>query len=268
VQDRKLRSAGLAAVGLIALIAISATECFDSTRPLGPTDHTFEVIQVFPHDMNAFTQGLVIDDGILYEGTGLYGQSSLRRVDLESGEVLDRINLDAAYFGEGITTFDDRIIQLTWREHKGFVYDQESFTPLEEFSYTTEGWGLTHDGTHLILSDGTNILYFLDPETFAVVSSVGVFDEGTPVTDLNELEYIHGEVYANVWEEDFIVRINPETGEVVGRIILDGLLESTGSSLGAGVLNGIAYDAEADRLFVTGKRWPSLFEIRLVPVEE
>ena len=235
-----------------------------SVGPSEPVDYTFEFVQEFPHDRGAFTQGLAIEDGVLYEGTGLFGGSSLRRVDLATGEVLQQVDLGAQYFGEGITVFGDRIIQLTWRNHKGFVYDLESFELLEEFSYTTEGWGLTHDGTNLVMSDGTNYLYFLDPVTFERHRSVPVFDGEEPVFQLNELECIDGYIFANVWKSDDIARIDPESGFVVDWIEIVGLLSDDDPRTSDMVLNGIAYDADADRLFVTGKLWPKLFEIQLV----
>ena len=227
--------------------------------------YTFEIIHAYPHDPEAFTQGLVYENGALYEGTGLYGQSSLRRVDLESGTVLQRHDLPAQYFGEGIAVFEGRIIQLTWKSHTGFVYAKDSFDLIAQFSYPTEGWGLTHDGERLIMSDGSSTLYFLDPESFTETGRLAVGERGVPVSDLNELEYIAGEIYANVWRTDRIARISPRTGEVTGWIDLTGLLDPETAGAEAGVLNGIAFDAENDRLFVTGKRWPSLFEIRLVP---
>jgi glutamine cyclotransferase len=226
---------------------------------------TYEVINTYPHDPNAFTQGLVYEDGVLYEGTGLKGRSSLRKVELETGEVLQRLDLAAQYFGEGITIWEDKIIQLTWQSHIGFVYDKESFELLREFSYPTEGWGITHDGTRLIMSDGTATLHFLDPETFVETGSVQVFDSNGPVVRLNELEYINGEVYANIWQTDRIARIDPDTGKVTGWIDLTGLLSVEDLRQSVDVLNGIAYDAEHDRLFVTGKLWHKLFEIELVP---
>ena len=222
--------------------------------------YTYDIVNTFPHDSYAFTQGLVFHDGSLYEGTGLRGRSSLRKVHLVSGSTLQSHILSGQYFGEGITIFDDKIIQLTWEAQKGFVYDLVTFRPLQEFTYPTEGWGITHDGTNLIMSDGTSTLHFLDPETFEEVDTIEVLDEGVPVRNLNELEYINGEIYANIWLDDFIARISPDTGKVAGWIDLTGILQN---DAGADVLNGIAYDAEGDRLFVTGKLWPKLFEITL-----
>lgn len=224
----------------------------------------YRVVRVYPHDRGAFTQGLVVDDGLLLEGTGIYGQSSLREVDLATGEVLRMIELPEQYFGEGITVLGGRVYQLTWREHTGFVYDRESFELLRAFDYPTEGWGLTHDGEKLIMSDGTPILHFLDPETLEEIGQVEVYDGKQPVTWLNELEYVQGEVFANVWQSDRIARIDPQTGLVVGWIDLTGLLSPADRTQPVDVLNGIAYDATNDRLFVTGKWWPKLFEIELL----
>ena len=228
---------------------------------------TYEVIHVFPHDPLAFTQGLIYVDGFLYESTGLYGQSSLRKVALETGEVLQQVDLGSEYFAEGLTAWEDTLIQLTWRKGIGFVYQREDFSLIDNFTYETEGWGLTHDGERLIMSDGTSKLYFLDPQTYQVTGSFNVTDQGEDITRLNELEYIRGEVFANIWQTDDIARIDPTTGDVLGWIDLSGLLPEDERTTETDVLNGIAYDAEQDRLFVTGKLWPKLFEIRLVPVQ-
>lgn len=224
-------------------------------------------MKTYPHDQQAFTQGLVYHQGFLYEGTGLRGRSSLRKVELETGKVLQIHQLPARYFGEGIVIWQDKIIQLTWTSQVGFVYDRETFEQIGEFNYPTEGWGITHDGEKLIMSDGTNTLYFLDPETFAEIGQVKVKYGNQPVNRLNELEYINGEVFANVWMTDWIVRIDPNTGQVVGAIDLTGLYYPDAQFKGNDVLNGIAYDPEGDRLFVTGKLWPNLYEIELVPKE-
>ena len=223
----------------------------------------YQIVNTYPHDENAFTQGLVYYDGDLYEGTGLRSRSSLRRVDLETGQVLQNLDLDNKYFGEGITLFEEQLIQLTWVSQIGFVYDRESFEKLQEFTYPTEGWGLTHDGENLIMSDGSNNLFFLDPETFEEVKRITVSDNGQPVEMLNELEYIKGEIYANVWMSERIVRIDPTTGQVLGWIDLSGLRNPALAGNRDAVLNGIAYDSEKDRLFVTGKLWPNLFEIAI-----
>jgi len=207
---------------------------------------------------------LVFEDGVLYEGTGLNGHSTLRRVKLETGEVLQIHELPAQFFGEGVTVYGNDIIQLTWQSHVGFVYDRDSFELLQEFNYSTQGWGITHDGERLIMSDGTATLYFLDPETFEEIGRVGVYDNDGSVNRLNELEYVQGEIYANVWQTNCIARIDPQTGQVVGWIELKGLLTPEDRSEPVDVLNGIAYDAENARLFVTGKLWPKLFEIELI----
>jgi glutamine cyclotransferase len=202
---------------------------------------------------------------MLYEGTGLYGRSWLRRTVLETGEVVQSYALPEQFFGEGIAIFQERIYQLTWKARKGFIYDLQSFDLLDEFSYPTEGWGLTDDGRHLIMSDGTSVLHFLDPTTLSEVRNVEVRDSSGPVWRLNELEYVHGEVLANVWQTDRIARIDPMDGRVTGWIDLGGLLPQADRTDGVDVLNGIAYDDQGERLFVTGKLWPKLFEIVLVP---
>jgi len=222
--------------------------------------YSYRVLHTYPHDPTAFTQGLVYTDGVLYEGTGMRGDSSLRKVDLETGAVLQQHDLPAQYFGEGIVVLTSTIIQLTWQEHVAFLYDRETFSQTGTFSYATEGWGLAYDGRQLIMSDGSATLFFRDPQTFDQIGQVQVLDGTTPVARLNELEYIAGEVYANVWLTDSIVRIDPATGQVAVRIDLTGLRPP-----GANVLNGIAYDALGERLFVTGKYWPYLYEIELVP---
>ena len=236
------------------------------TGETSPISYTYEVINVYPHDSNAFTQGLAIDEGVMYEGTGLTGESSLRRVDLETGDVLQIYELPSNLFGEGITVFDDKIIQLTWQSQIGFVYDKSSFDLLQNFSYSTQGWGITTDGTRLIMSDGSANLYFLNPETFEKTGQVEVHDGNTSVTKLNELEYINGEVYANVWLTDKIAIINPNTGQVTGWIDLTGIY-TPGTGDSNNVLNGIAYDSENSSLFVTGKRWSQLFEIKLIEAD-
>ena len=241
-------------------LAISTPTVASTTRV-----STYKLVNSYPHDPSAFTQGLVFEEGFIYEGTGVKGQSTLRKVDLQTGDVLLIHELPKKYFGEGITIYGDRIIQLTWRSNIGFVYDKESFRQIDEFSYPTEGWGITHDGDRLILSDGTATLYFMDPDSFEITGQIDVRDDDGPVALLNELEYILGEVYANVWQTDTIVRIDPQTGRVIGWIDLAGLLDSEESEEPVDVLNGIAYDPSDDRLFVTGKLWPSLFEIDVVP---
>ena len=225
---------------------------------------TVRIVGVFPHDPAAYTQGLVFEDGGFYEGTGLWGESIVRRVDLETGEVLQLHSLPPEYFGEGITVWEDRIIQLTWKSGQGFVYDRGSFELLDTFPYPTEGWGITHDGARLIMSDGTQTLYFWDPETLAEIGSVDVHAGAGPVTRLNELEYVQGMVLANIWQTDLIAVIDPSTGQVAAWIDLRGLLEPEDYAEPVDVLNGIAYDAGSERLFVTGKLWPKVFEIELI----
>lgn len=227
-----------------------------------PVYYTYNVVNTYPHDENAFTEGLVYENGSLYESTGRYGSSTLRRVNLETGEVLQLYTLPSMYFGEGIAIFEDKITQLTWTEHKGFVYDKDSFELLQEFNYSSQGWGITYDGNQLIMSNGSSTLTFLDPETFEKIGQVEVHDTA-PVTNINELEYVNGKIYANIWMEEKIAIINPQTGQVEGWIDLSGIQNHDVDN----VLNGIAYDAEGNRLFVTGKRWPHLFEIQLTPLE-
>ena len=226
---------------------------------------TYEVVETYPHDPGAFTQGLLIHEGTLYESTGLYGESSLRKVALETGEVLARVDLPPNTFGEGLTLWEDRLVQLTWRENTAFIYDLMEFSLLGTFAYPTEGWGLTHDGARLIMSDGSHRLYFIDPGDYQILGSIEVTDQDVPVERLNELEFIFGEVFANVWLTDEIVRIDPQTGEVLGWIDLAGILPDDLRTNTTDVLNGIAFDPGENRLFVTGKNWPLLFEIRLVP---
>jgi glutaminyl-peptide cyclotransferase len=225
---------------------------------------TYRVINTYPHDPGAFTQGLVYENGYFFEGTGLNGKSTLRKVELATGNVLQSRAIGDAYFGEGIAVFGDKIFQLTWQSHVGFVYDKLSFEPQGEFDYPTEGWGLTQDGQRLIMSDGTATLYFRDPQTFQEIEHIDVYDRNGPVVNLNELEYVNGEIYANIWQTDRIARISPQTGQVLGWIDLTGLLSPEERQPPVDVLNGIAYDSASDRLFVTGKRWPKLFEIDVV----
>jgi len=223
-------------------------------------------VNIFPHDIQAFTQGLAFDEGSLYEGTGIRGKSALRRIKLDTGELLQEFKLQNRYFGEGITVFGDTLIQLTWRSKTGFVYDKKNFGLIRTFHYTTEGWGLMHDGKRLIMSDGTAFLYFLNPETFERTGQMEVKDDEGPVTRLNELEYIRGEIYANVWQTNSIVIINPDTGRVKGWLDLGNLSQLAGGDKAVKTLNGIAYDKENNRLFVTGKLWPRLYEIELIPL--
>lgn len=227
---------------------------------------TYRVVHTYPHDPDAFTQGLVYVDGYLYESTGRNGKSSIRKLDLATGRVLQHYELADQYFGEGLTNWGSDLIQLTWKDGLGFVYDRATFRWKRSFHYSGEGWGLTHDEKQLILSDGTPTLRFLDPQTFSETRRLSVSDEkGRPVSNINELEYIGGEIYANLWQTDQIIRISPRTGKIVGRIDLSGLIDKSKLANADAVLNGIAYDAKTGRLFVTGKLWPNLFEIKIVP---
>ncbi len=226
-----------------------------------PVSH-YRVVHAYPHDPGAFTQGLIYLDGYLYESTGLNGRSSLRMTDLTTGKVLQKQPVPSQYFAEGMTNFAGKLYQLTWQNGKAFVYDRFSFKLIREHTYTGEGWGLTNDGKRLILSDGSAQLRFIDPQTFAVTSKITVTDQGRPVDRLNELEYVRGEILANVWQTELIARISPTTGKVLGWIDLTGLLTQA-EMQGVDVLNGIAYDSKQDRLFVTGKLWPKIFEIKL-----
>ncbi len=238
----------------------------ESSQGRGVPVHSYRVVAVYPHDPEAFTQGLAYGDGLLYEGTGLYGSSSLRETMLETGEVSRSRSLPSQLFGEGIALWEDRLFQLTWRSGICLVWDLEDLTVKKTFTYPTEGWGITSDGRSLIMSDGSSELRFLDPESFRVTRTVEVLAEGQPLKRLNELEYVEGLIYANVWETDEIAIISPETGDVVGAIDLSGLLTEE-ERQGADVLNGIAYDPENGRLLVTGKLWPKIFEIEVVARE-
>jgi glutaminyl-peptide cyclotransferase len=235
-----------------------------------PPVYNFEIVKTYPHDPKAFTQGLIVHNGFFYEGTGGRRKeerfySSLRKVEIETGKVLQKHDLADPYFGEGITILNDKVYQITWQESTCFVYDVNDFKLLKEFKYAGEGWGLTHDGTNLIMSDGTHVIRFINPETFETIRTIVVLDEkGKPQMEINELEYVKGEIWANIWQEGWIVRIDPATGKLLGRIDLRKLADDQmDKSATADVLNGIAYDAATDRLFVTGKLWSNIFEIKL-----
>jgi len=257
----------LAILGAILITATALSIIYNqdkSSAPTTPQPYTYTIEQTYPHDQKAFTQGLTNADGILYESTGHYGSSTLRIVDLETGTILEEVSLSDEFFGEGITIVDNTIVQLTWLSKIGFVYDKNTLSPLNNFSYATEGWGITFNGTTLIMSDGTNKLYFLDPATYHVIGHIEVYDGTTAVTNLNELEYVNGEIYANIWKQQKIAVINQQTGQVEAWIDLVGLENSIVAN-GENVVNGIAYDYENDNLFVTGKNWPHLYQIKLVP---
>jgi len=241
-------------VAVIAASSVTLVLLSNSPVDLGPRHYTYNIVNRYPHNETAFTQGLAFEDGVLYEGTGRYGQSTLRRVELKTGNIIQLHALPDQFFGEGITIFEDKIIQITYKNNMSFVYDKSTFELLQTFEYSTDGWGITHDGSRLIMSDGTATLYFLDPETFQNIGQVEVYDE-EPVT-----------LYANIWKEEKIAIINPETGRVTGWIDLEGIRELV-NQVTSDVLNGIAYDTNEDRLFVTGKMWSKLFEIELVPTE-
>ena len=267
-----------ARLGLILALAVAGLQCnagANSTPPANTSannspanavvaKHSYQIVNIYPHDAGAFTQGLIFVDGKLYEGTGQEGRSSLREVDLQSGRVLKKVEVPVPYFGEGITLLNGKIYQLTWQHQTGFIYNAQTLEKQAEFNYTGEGWGITNDGRSLIISDGSNRIKFLDPaDSFRVTKTIAVTDGRTPVNELNELEYVNGEIYANIWHDQRIVTIDPQTGRVTGWIDLTGLLQPGAVQDEEAVLNGIAYDQAGNRLFVTGKLWPQLFEIKI-----
>ena len=230
----------------------------------GPERFGYEIVKSYPHDPGAFTQGLTIADGQLYEGTGLYGQSSLRRVDLQDGAALQRIELDSQYFGEGIAVVGDRIVQLTYQTGVGFVYDRKTFAKLREFKYSGQGWGLTYDGQRLIMSDSTDTLRFWHPETLEEIGRLRVRDGDQAVAEINEMEFVDGAIYANIWNQERIARIDPKTGVVTAWIDMSNLLTATERARGVDVLNGIAHDPKTGNFLITGKLWPWVFEVKFV----
>ena len=252
-------------VPVVSMIVCSPFLAGQTSKAQAPAEYTFTVIRAFPHDTSAYTQGLAYQDGFLYEGTGLNGRSSLRKTNLETGTVLQRIDLQPEFFGEGITIVRGKIFQLTWKSQTGFVYDLKKFHLLQQFSYSGEGWGLATNSHELFMSDGTSEIRVLDTETFQENRRLKVHDGTKPVDQLNELEYVDGQIFANVWHTNRIARISPQTGTVLGWINLAGLLSPVYHLDPEAVLNGIAYDSVQKRLFVTGKLWPSVFEIRLSP---
>lgn len=277
----------LVAIGILAAIVVAVSSRSGSSGPAGdttgvaatagpvPARYRYEVVNSFPHDREAFTQGLLYKDGFLYESTGCGrggwdgtrctgGPSSLRKVDLETGTVVQRIDIDPQYFAEGLADWRDTLVQLTWQSNVGFVYDRGTFRSRRNFRYPGEGWGLTHDGTRLIMSDGSATLRLLNPETLDEIGRMPVTERGLSVANLNELEMVRGEVFANVWQTDEVVVIAPATGHVTARLDFRGLQAQLDRSRPVDVLNGIAYDAAGDRLFVTGKLWPRLFEVRVL----
>lgn len=254
----------LSPVVFLSVLVSTNTACADVPQPAEPVIYTYEVVNTYPHDRGAFTQGLVYRDGFLYESTGLQGQSSLRKVVLETGAVVQQRSVDAQHFAEGLVDWKDRLIQLTWQSKQGFVYDLATFEPKRVFGYPGEGWGLAHDGERLIMSDGTATLRFLDPDSLQETGRIDASFKGQSLPRLNELEMVKDRLYANIWPSNFIAMIDPKTGHAVGIADLTGLLKPEDAGGRVDVLNGIAYDAAGDRLFVTGKLWPKLFEIRLV----
>ncbi|HEV7681869.1 MAG TPA: glutaminyl-peptide cyclotransferase [Pyrinomonadaceae bacterium] len=249
------------------LLSIVTLNCQTTPTAAPPSDkipvYGYEVVHVFPHDSKAFTQGLVFHDGNFLESTGEVGHSSLRRVEMDNGSVVQKVDVPPPYFAEGITLLKGKIYQLTWQHQLGFVYDALTFEKSGQFNYAGEGWGLANDGQSLMLSDGTNRIRFLNPDNFQVTKTIAVLDGKTAVAEINELEYVQGEIYANIWHADRIARIDPNTGKVVGWINLAGLLKPGEVQDEEAVLNGIAYDEASGRLFITGKLWPRIFEIRL-----
>jgi glutaminyl-peptide cyclotransferase len=271
----KIALLGLAAIAFAAIL-IFALNRSDSTKATGNVNanraasgparqDSFEIVGDYPHDPNAFLQGLLWHDGALYESTGSHGSgvSTLRRLEFPSGKVLQSVKLSPEYFGEGLALVDDKLIQITWQTNRGFVYDRESFRLLREFTYDTEGWGITYDGKNLVMSDGTNALTYLDAQNFKPVRKLPVTMNGRPVNDINELEFIEGEIWANVWHSDLILRIDPGSGRVNSFLNLKGILPPESRTDPEAVLNGIAYDAQGKRVFVSGKLWPRLFEIKV-----
>ena len=260
---------------IVLALAVSCVYCqnnANTNQPVQPTPtpvntvvqkYGYQIVNIYPHDSNAFTQGLILSEGQLLESTGQIGSSSLRRINLETGKIVKKVDVPVPYFAEGITLLNGKIYQLTWQHGLGFIYDAKTLDRVGEFKYEGEGWGLTNDGQSLILSDGTFRLRFIDPVSFQVTRTLNVLDGSAPVTDLNELEFVQGEIYANVWHEDRIASIDPKSGRVTAWIDLSGLMPEGELSDEEAVLNGIAYDQTSDRLIVTGKLWPRVFEIKV-----
>jgi glutamine cyclotransferase len=263
----RLRDVFLASCFIFPLLFCLSAQ--DGVLDKAPVIIPYKITSTYPHPPGSFTQGLVFEDGFLYEGTGQYGSSSLRKINLKSGEIMNEVRLPRDIFGEGITIYKDKIIQLTWFSQIGFVYDKKSFQRLDTFRYpiSIEGWGITTDGKHLIISDGSNRLYFLDPESFEVKSHLDVYDHLGPVQKVNELEYVRGSIYANIWQQPKIIKIDLGSGRVTGIIDLSEIVPEQFRNHVDNVLNGIAYDSENKRFFVTGKMWPHIFELKLLVSE-
>jgi glutamine cyclotransferase len=264
------RSTPLILVVLLSLVSVQCNGASSTNTPAKDPPESavvpklgYQIVNVWPHDPNAFTQGLVFLDGKMIESTGQEGRSSLRNVELETGKILRKVDVPEPYFAEGIALLNNKIYQLTWQHQRGFIYDAQSFQKVGEFDYDGEGWGLATDGHSLILSDGSNRIRFLNPDSFQVTKTIAVVDGKVPVRELNELEFVNGEIYANIWHEDRIAAINPQTGRVTAWIDLTGLLQPGDVQDPEAVLNGIAYDQSSSRLFVTGKLWPRVFEIKI-----
>ena len=258
---------------LVLVLSLASLQCNSGATTNAPRNdapenavvakYGYQIINIYPHDPNAFTQGLVFLDGRMIESTGQEGRSSLRNVELQTGRILKKVDVPYPHFAEGITLLNNKIYQLTWQDQRGFIYDAQSFEKTGEFKYNGEGWGLTTDGKSLILSDGSSRIRFLDPDSFQVTKTIAVMDGKVPVDQLNELEFVNGEIYANIWHKDRIATINPQSGRVTAWIDLAGLLQPGDVEDTEAVLNGIAYDQSGGRLFVTGKLWPRLFEIKI-----
>jgi glutaminyl-peptide cyclotransferase len=261
-----MRKAVLAAVFVIVAILVGTLAWVElinlGQNSSSPTHFTYQIVKTYPHDTSAFTEGLVFSKGALYESTGRYGASTVREVNFEDGVVQKEVTLPSQYFGEGLAVVNDSLVQLTWENKIGFIYDKQTFNLKGNFSYSTEGWGLTFNGTDLVMSDGTANLYFLDPTTFQRIGEVSVHDGNNSITNINELEYINGDIYANIWLQQKIAIINPQTGMVKGWIDLTGIYQSNNPD---DVLNGIAYDSQTKNLFITGKEWPNLYQISITP---
>lgn len=247
---------------LACTLALALNNELTSNLQGATVDYTYRILNTYPHDTSAFTQGLVFSEGTLFESAGGYGSSNLRQVELITGNTLKQYNLPSEYFAEGLAIVNDQLIQLTWLNNIGFVYDKETFNVQHNFSISGQGWGLTYDGTNLIMSNGSSNLVFLDPQTYSITNQVSVQDGDEPVLNINELEYINGDVYANIWHSYKIAIINSQTGQVKGWIDLTGIYQSSDPE---SVLNGIAYDTQTGKLFVTGKNWPNLYEIEIIP---
>jgi glutaminyl-peptide cyclotransferase len=261
----RLNASWLTLLVLTIALTIAFGQSAQRSGTKHPEEYTFKVVREFPHDPTAFTQGLAYRDGYFYEGTGLHGESSLRQVRMKTGEVVRKVDLAPQFFGEGVALVGNKVVQLTWQSHIGFVYQLSDFRWLRSFSYPGEGWGITANGHEFFMSDGTAEIRVLDSSTFLEKRRFRVHDETSPITQLNELEFVETEIFANVWQTDRIARISPQTGEVAGWIDLTSLLAPARRPDPGAVLNGIAYDPRGKRLFVTGKLWPSIFEIQVVP---